>query len=336
MSNKELFRDMLKTRRIGMGAANRSKTKHPKINKQWLYPYQYERAYAKEISKLQRLFTVPMTKAIESNLKRWIGDYNADTGITTIKESGTYQFDGKALFNKDIFGQELQDLIEKEQQRLNAIYGPDNAPKVRAMITTVGNNVSDWNTKQSQKFFKAILGVEFFVTEPWEIEVIEAWSQTNFELISSLSSEYIKSVNLLVSEGVQFGKTANSIMKEIRALNKTITGYRARLIARDQVGKLNGALTKRRMEDAGIDMYTWMTAGDERVRSKHKTLNNKLMRWDNPNVYSADKGKTWKARSGDMYKGIPGQDIQCRCTGVPFFDDMIEEIDKEIKEEAAA
>ena len=25
-----------------------------------------------------------------------------------------------------------------------------------------------------------------------------------------------------------------------------------------------------------------------------------------------------------MFKGIPGQDIQCRCTGVPFFDDMIE------------
>ena len=319
MSNKELFKDMLKSHRKGMGPANRSKTKHPNTSKNiWLYPYQYERRYAKDIAKIQRLFTVPLTKAIQDNIDRWIEDFNVD-GTT---------------FKKDIFGEELKALITMEQARLDEIYGGD-APQVRTMITATGIDISDFNGKQSQKFFKDILGIEFFVTEPWETEVISAWSETNYGLIKSLSTEYIKGVNTIVSEGLQFGKTSNTIMKEIRKLNKDITGYRARLIARDQVGKLNGVLTKRRMADAGIDMYLWMTANDERVRSKHKTLNNKLMRWDDNTTYSEDRGKTWKARSGDMYRGIPGEDIQCRCSSSPFFDDMIEEIDKEIEQEAA-
>ncbi len=59
------------------------------------------------------------------------------------------------------------------------------------------------------------------------------------------------------------------------------------------------------------------------------------MRWDDNNVYSADKGKTWKKRTSKMFIGIPGEDIQCRCSSAPFFDDMIEEIDKEIEQEAA-
>lgn len=315
MGNQQLFKDMLKSHRKSMGAANRSKTKHPNVNKNvWLYPYHFERRYTKDIVKIQRLFTVPLTKGIQDNIDRWIEEFNTD-GTT---------------FKKDVFGEELKALIAVEQARLDEIYGGD-APQVKAMITATGIDTSDFNAKQSQKFFKDILGIEFFVTELWETEVTSTWSETNYGLIKSLSTEYIKGVNTIVSEGLQFGKTSNAIMKEIRKLNKQITGSRARLIARDQVGKLNGVLSKRRMADAGIDMYIWMTANDERVRAKHKTLNNKLMRWDNNTVYSDDKGTTWKKRTSKMFIGIPGQDIQCRCSSSPFFDDMIEEIDNEIE-----
>lgn len=333
MTNKELFRDMLKSRRKGMGAGNRAKTKKYKPKQQWLYPYQWERKYEKEIRTLQRQFTIPLTKALDKNLDRWIQEYNADRSDSD-------------EIREDAFGAELRALIEAEQAHLIEIYGPENAPVVRAMITDIGDGVSAWNLKQFGKFTKDILGVEFFTTEPWETEVIETWSDTNFELIKSLSTEYIKTANTIVSEGVQFGKTANEIMKEIRATNKQITGWRARLIARDQVGKLNGALTKRRMEDAGIDMYTWNTAGDERVRGNpsgpfknavpsHYVMSNKLCRWDDNTVYSEDGGNTWKKRTGKMPKAIPGQEIQCRCSALPFFDDMIEEIDEEIKKETA-
>lgn len=355
MGNQELFHDMLKQRRLGMGAGNRKKTKKHNTSKQWLYPFQWERKYSKEISKIQRQFTVPLTKTIEANLARWIQEYNVDgtpppkidvfSRDAMLEQEYLWLDNYKAgivsteirtdsVIHTDNFSAELRTLIDKEQQRLNKIY-EDGAPLVRAMITDVGNGVSAWNLKQFGKFTKDMLGVEFFVTEPWETEVIKAWSETNFELIKSLSTEYIKTVNTLVSEGVQFGKSANEIMKGIRTVNKQITGWRSRLIARDQVGKLNGALTKRRMTDAGIDLYTWQTAADERVRAKHKTMNGKTMRWDDNTVYSDDGGKTWKKRTSDMYIGIPGQDIQCRCSAIPYFNDMIAEIDEEIEKEAA-
>lgn len=355
MANEQLFRDLLKQKRLSMGATKRKKNKTFKTSKQWLYPYQWERKYAKEISSLQKLFTKPLTAVLKKNLQKWIDDYNETVNDVKQDSPDTASWDSLLLrltqfwvdnykagiktdssdIHTDSFSKEIKKLIAAEQKRLNKVYGT-NAPKVRAMISGIGINVSDWNSKQFQKFTKEMLGVEFFITEPWEKEVIETWAETNFELIKSLSSEYIKTANTIVSEGVQFGKTYNEIMGEILKLNDQMEGWRARLIARDQVGKLNGALTKRRMTDAGIDMYTWMTANDERVRSKHKTLNNKTMRWDDNSLYSDNKGKTWKKRTKDMFIGIPGQDIQCRCTSIPFFDDMIAEVDNEIDEELAA
>lgn len=328
MTNKETFHEMLKQHRMAMTPKARKKSKTFTTSKQWLYPFQWERKYAKEIASLQKLFTKPLTAVLKKNLQGWIDDYN-ETVNADVKKDQDERWDTLLIdltqewldnyksgittdseIHVDAFSKEIKKLIAAEQKRLNKVYGT-NAPKVRAMISGIGINVSKWNSKQFQKFTKEALGVEFFVTEPWEKEVIETWSETNFELIKSLSSEYIKTANTIVSEGVQFGKTYNEIMGEILKLNDQMEGWRARLIARDQVGKLNGALTKRRMTDAGIDMYTWMTANDERVRSKHKTLNNKTMRWDDDTLFSDNKGKTWKKRTSDMFRGIPGQDIQC-------------------------
>jgi SPP1 gp7 family putative phage head morphogenesis protein len=312
MASKEILKTLLKMKRKKMGKANRKKSQGIPKGKTWLYPHNIERTYKKGITELQREFTVPVTKTLVANLERWTQEYKGDS------------------LRVDAFGPELKAMIEREQERLNRIYG-ENAPRVRAFIYKIGENVSAFNLAQGNKLIESLLGIEFLTTELWEEEVIQIWEDTNFELIKSLSEEYIKRVNTLVADGVQFGKGYSEIMKEIKALNKNITQARASLIARDQVGKLNGVLTERRMSDAGIDMYEWLTAGDERVRSSHQPLNNKLCRWDDNGVYSADKGDTWKSRTSEMTKSIPGQDIQCRCTAIPFFGDLIAEIDEEIE-----
>ena len=45
-----------------------------------------------------------------------------------------------------------------------------------------------------------------------------------------------------------------------------------------------------------------------------------LCKWADPNVYSDDKGKTWKARTAEMPHNHPGDDIMCRCRAAPFID----------------
>ncbi len=139
---------------------------------------------------------------------------------------------------------------------------------------------------------------------------------------------------------VRGGESIADIRQQIEE-RFAVSENRARLIARDQVGKLNGRLTKRRSQEAGLDLYRWNTAGDERVRSTHKKLNNKICKWDNDTVYAdsvADaRAGNWKSRSGaGMFVGTPGQDIQCRCTSIPIVDDVIDEVDKEIIEENRA
>jgi SPP1 gp7 family putative phage head morphogenesis protein len=95
----------------------------------------------------------------------------------------------------------------------------------------------------------------------------------------------------------------------------TVTEERARVIARDQVGKLNGQLTELRQRQAGVTTYYWRTSRDERVREAHDVLEGMLCRWDDPTVYSDDGGATWKPRSAiGAFEGQPGGEFQCRCS----------------------
>ena len=84
----------------------------------------------------------------------------------------------------------------------------------------------------------------------------------------------------------------------------------AQLIARDQTAKLNGAITRRQQEDAGISEYIWSTSGDSRVRETHAALNNKRFKWNDPPVVDAKTGR----------RCHPGEDYQCRCVALAVFD----------------
>ena len=72
-----------------------------------------------------------------------------------------------------------------------------------------------------------------------------------------------------------------------------------RLIARDQVSKLNGQLNQARQVAAGITRFVWLTRRDPRVRDAHAELQGRVFSW----------------QDGAPGVGIPGQPIQCRCYG---------------------
>ena len=84
-----------------------------------------------------------------------------------------------------------------------------------------------------------------------------------------------------------------------------VSDSRAKLIARDQVAKLNGELTKERQTDLGVTGYIWRTVGDERVRDEHADNDGQFFTWDSP-----------------PSTGAPGEDIQCRCWAEPVLPEL--------------
>lgn len=127
----------------------------------------------------------------------------------------------------------------------------------------------------------------------------------NVGLIKSIPAQYFDKLETVINAGFQDGFTYNQIADQVAKLNK-VTDSRARLIARDQIGKLNGRFNQVRQQSLGITSYEWSTSGDERVRSKHRAYDGNKYTWDNP-----------------PSDGHPGQAIQCRCTPIPNMDDLL-------------
>lgn len=209
------------------------------------------------------------------------------------------------------------------------------AENLYAGIFTLSNDVNEFNADQWRAYLQSMLGTEFFPLDYPEIqETLTLWRDRNFELIRSLTDAYIQKVNDLVTEGVRNGTRWEDLAPEIKAMESRLSASRARLIARDQVSKLNGELARRRQMDAGVEEYTWSTSGDERVRGNplgrfpksvpsHYLMDGKICRWDDPKVYKL--GEEWVPRTAKMSQAHPSQDIQCRCVGLPRMDELWQE-----------
>ena len=113
-----------------------------------------------------------------------------------------------------------------------------------------------------------------------------------------LRRRMVQDITRLSEEGIFFEQI--QLNRELRKTHG-FGRYRARLIARDQVGKLYGGLNERRQLAAGIEDYVWQTRQDERVRPSHVANNGKRFSWRSPPP-----------------TGHPGTAVQCRCLAVPI------------------
>jgi SPP1 gp7 family putative phage head morphogenesis protein len=138
---------------------------------------------------------------------------------------------------------------------------------------------------------------------PWEFDMnvsndIQDFVSENVALITNIGNQTTQRMQTLVVDALKNGTTPNKLKKQIMQVDRVFGKNRARLIARDQMGKLQSQITRGRAERAGVEKYEWMTAGDHRVRSKHKALDG--------------EERTWKQEP------TPGSEIQCRCVAIPL------------------
>lgn len=140
-------------------------------------------------------------------------------------------------------------------------------------------------------------------------DLMKEWVSDNVDLITTIPHNALNDMKKMVFKNYLDGNTTTSILQEIQN-QYGITKRRARLIARDQIGKLNCQITKEQQEKAGCKYYQWDTSGDKRVRKEHKELDGKIFSWDNSHPATNKKGEV-------IY---PGLEIQCRCISLPVFD----------------
>jgi SPP1 gp7 family putative phage head morphogenesis protein len=142
-------------------------------------------------------------------------------------------------------------------------------------------------------------------------EALQKFMAEQVDLITSLPRKAAERVHKMALEGITEGERAESMAEAIMNTGH-VTKSRANLIARTETARVASGLTMVRAKHVGSEGYIWRTALDSDVRSLHRRLEGKYIRWDNPPV-AGENGET--AHAGMIYN--------CRCYPEPVLPDVL-------------
>lgn len=145
--------------------------------------------------------------------------------------------------------------------------------------------------------------VKFEMT-PAMRDAFEASLAENVGLIRSIPEQYLQQVEGAVMRSYSAGRDLATMVKDIRRIYPKAAN-RAVLIARDQSNKANGVVTRARQLELGIQEAVWMHShAGKTPRPTHVAMNGKR--------YKVNDGM-WDSAVREFV--LPGQLINCRCTG---------------------
>lgn len=271
--------------------------KHPKGPparlKRLIHPETQVARYTLELEKLLRFAKSKVDARIVPLLPKLVDHYKRERKDAD-DDGSAGPGDYFAWFQGDLTS--LADQLESVRLQVTQEYTKDEIKRL-AMLT--GTSVAEWNARQMNGQLKGIAEIDLFGSEPWLGREMGAFVQSNVDLITSLPDQYLDQVGQMVATSVRSGLRVEEIAKNLYD-RFDVSESRARLIARDQIGKFNGQLTELRQKDVGVKGYIWRGVGDSRERPTHLANNNRRFTWDDPPA-----------------TGHPGDDIQCRCWAEP-------------------
>ena len=149
-----------------------------------------------------------------------------------------------------------------------------------------------------------------------EQAIVDGWVTENVQLVRNMNAQQIGKLETLFLRSLRDGSRSAQVVGEVNTiLGESIN--RVRLIARDQIGKLDGQLSMHKQTAAGLDTYVWRGALDARERPQHVAREGQIFKWSRPPP-----------------DGHPGQPIQCRCNAEPDLSALGEEFAPEPRSEA--
>jgi len=277
------------------------------------FPASYEREYRRMISELMR-------SAIMDSLEKHLPEL-----MSVISEVDSSQrFDGKnsrkkankesrklqrfeQLDNTIVRFKIIFDEIEKDMKSAYGLFG------LSKKLNDIAGATERFSKSEWKKVVNKTLGVNIlddYYQGDFYQKALAEWIEANVGLIESIPAEFLTEFKDTIYQGYISGNTMTSLSKQIQE-RYSVSKSKSRLLARDQVAKLNAQITQHQQRNVGCNEYKWKTAGDgARVRKDHRELHNKIFSWDDPPIVDKRSGR----------RAHPGEDYQCRCVAIPVFD----------------
>jgi len=207
---------------------------------------------------------------------------------------------------------------------------------IEGFSSSVSNDiVNAVNNNGKQRLLNSVnanMGVDItnVLNEQGLNEIVALQRQKNKVLIKSIPEEFLKSVEVVITNGIANGESYKEMERQLKGVKNISSTFgkldnRIKMIVRNETSSINASINKARYEQLGINLYQWETSQDERVRADHDVMQGKYCTFDDATVYADTledaKAGEWKKRSsiGGVEKH-PGIDFNCRCVSLPIID----------------
>ncbi|AUR89474.1 head morphogenesis domain protein [Vibrio phage 1.123.O._10N.286.48.F3] len=207
--------------------------------------------------------------------------------------------------------------MRDKSQRVDSI--TDVILAIRNLVTSIvpgaqlaydmAQKVFTFNNRKFTGPISQKIGVAVNLPEGKTTELMQSWMLANEMEIERIQKNHVDRMLAIVQRGWEDGLSYQSITDQLVKQTGVARNY-AKFVARDQVGNLNGALTRERNEQLGVEKFKWRTSEDERVRGDPSGRYPKAK----PSHYKfANHTYDWKDGTGVSRAKFPGSDYQCRC-----------------------
>lgn len=207
-------------------------------------------------------------------------------------------------------GSRARALLDAARLKLTDAMHPN---KLDALAGKFARTTSAWGKLQIQRQAKSALGIDVHTMDTNIPDLIDHFVSENVSLIKSLGNRTMDDVEKIVTRAITSGRETDDVTNDINE-RFNIGERHARLIARDQIGKLNGQIRATRHQELGLRRFIWRTVGDDRVRDEHEEL-------------EAQSEAQPFSYNDPPEEGLPGEPICCRCQDEPVYQDILDAVD---------
>lgn len=251
------------------------------------YPWNLEKQYAKQINSLITDWNHGATIFLKVYLKRLV---NGGSGLKLDDATNDLDWGNKIERQISLLGFSIRQSAH-DDKRIT-----DIATKFVRSI----NSFSYMNVKEQT----AIVGLDPISDNALLRNWVKVHIDYNVSLIETMRANYAiglkNDIYRSITRGGGTGDIVNAIVKRTHMARE-----HAQLIATDQTGKIISQFDTYRAKSAGAEKYVWRSMEDRRVRPKHRELDGKTFKYNDP--HGGDDGQ------------LPGEPIRCRCVAEPVF-----------------